>query len=113
MADLQRVWVVLLSDLLLICVYDPDEEVYVVIEEVVQLRDCSLSYEAIRPDGTPDLTWMVNVADQKDFGPRRYTFEADTAELAAMWKCCLSRQIDLTKQNKTKPASFSSVSFLF
>ena len=110
MAEMQRVWIVLLSDLLLVCVYDPDEQIYLIIEEVIQLNNCTLTYEAISPDGTPDLTWIVNVADQAEFGPRRYKFEADTAELSAMWKCCLSRQIDLSKQGQTKVDHFSSVS---
>ena len=99
----------LLTDLLLVCVYDPDEQIYLIIEEVIQLRDCTLTYEAMTPDGTPDMTWLLQVNDQAEFGARRYMFEADTAELSAMWKCCLSRQIDLSKQAKLEQAGFSSV----
>ena len=29
---------------------------------------------------------------------KKYTFKADTAELAAMWKCSISRQIDLARR---------------
>lgn len=113
LAELQRVWIVLLTDLLLVCVYDPDEQIYLIIEEVIQLRDCTLTYEAMTPDGTPDMTWLLQVNDQAEFGARRYMFEADTAELSAMWKCCLSRQIDLAKQAKLEQAGFSSVRLLF
>ena len=77
--------------------YDPIEQHYIIIEDVINLRDSILKYEAIKPDGTPDLSWTLNVHDQAGFGIRRYTFEGDSAELAAMWKCCLSRQIDLNR----------------
>ena len=86
-----------MSDIMLMTEYDPVEQQYVIIEDVINLRDSILKYEAIKPDGTPDLSWTLNVHDQAGFGIRRYTFEGDSAELAAMWKCCLSRQIDLNR----------------
>ena len=73
----------------------------IIIEDVINLRDSILKYEAIKPDGTPDLSWTLNVNDQAGFGMRRYTFEGDSAELAAMWKCCISRQIDLNRSKNT------------
>ena len=95
--DKQRVWIILMSDIMLMTEYDPIEQHYIIIEDVINLRDSILKYEAIKPDGTPDLSWTLNVHDQAGFGMRRYTFEGDSAELAAMWKCCLSRQIDLNR----------------
>ena len=103
--DKQRVWIILMSDIMLMTEYDPIEQQYIIIEDVINLRDSILKYEAIKPDGTPDLSWTLNVHDQAGFGIRRYTFEGDSAELAAMWKCCLSRQIDL---NRSKPDGDSS-----
>ena len=108
-----------MSDCILMTEYDQIEQQYVIIEDIIYLRDSVLKYEAIKPDGTPDLSWTLNVHDQPGFGMRRYTFEGDSAELAAMWKCCLSRQIDLnrsktadsTPKQSNQPADIESVSF--
>ena len=105
MREPQRVWIILMSDIMLVTEFDQIEQHYIIIEEIIKLSDCSIKYEAISPDGSPDLKWNIQVNDQKGFGSRRYTFEADTAELAAMWKCCLSRQIDLSKQNSIQQIS--------
>ena len=113
----QRVWVILLSDIILITEYDPMDQNYVVIEEPIRLRQSLLDYEAIAADGSPDLTWKLTVRDQSGFGDRKYLFQADTAELAAMWKCSISRQIDHCRTpKKTEPAeecSASEVLFAF
>ena len=81
---------------------------YVVIEEPIRLRHCKLDYEAISPDGSPDQTWKLSVDDAQGFGVRKYLFKADTAELAAMWKCSVNRQIDVSRVQKPKNSSNES-----
>lgn len=98
MSQPQRVWIILLTDMMIITEYDSVEQRYVIIEEPVPLRHVTLDYEAFSADGTPDLTWKISVMEGKGFGPRKYAFKADTAELAAMWKCSISRQIDLARR---------------
>ena len=98
MAQPQRVWIILLTDMMIITEYDSVEQRYVIIEEPVRLRQVTLDYEAFSPDGTPDLTWKITIVEGQGFGPRKYTFKADTAELAAMWKCSISKQIDLARR---------------
>ena len=106
----QRAWVILLSDIILITEYDPMDQNYVVIEEPIRLRHCKLDYEAISADGSPDQSWKISVDDAQGFGVRKYLFKADTAELAAMWKCSVNRQIDVCKIPKAKSPSTESPS---
>lgn len=101
-AQPQRVWIILLTDMMIITEYDSMEKRYVIIEEPIRLRQVTLDYEAFGPDGTPDLTWKISIDEEQGFGPRKYTFKADTAELAAMWKCSISRQIDLARRSQVE-----------
>ena len=104
----QRVWVILLSDIILITEYDPMDQNYVVIEEPIRLRHSVLDYEAIAADGSPDQIWKISVDDAAGFGGRKYLFKADTAELAAMWKCSINRQIDHCRIAKVKAVANDS-----
>lgn len=106
----QRVWVILLTDLLLITEYDPVDQNYVVIEEPVILRHCTLDYDCLAADGSPDLTWKLSVDDCAGFGSRKYLFEGESCELGAMWKCSINRQIDLAKRVKPGQENLEQVS---
>ena len=101
---------------MLITEYDQVEQSYIVIEDILFLSDCRLKYEAISADGSPDLRWHISSNDstynsgtEAYGGVRRYTFEADSVELAAMWKCCLSRQIDQCKEDRRQSEHMVSI----